>query len=78
MPKCPSPKRELSAWRVMRRRCLAPRFRDFSRYGGAGILICPRWVNSFAQFLKDVGPAPSAEHWLGRREVVRLIDQPRQ
>jgi len=61
-------KREKSAWRVMRRRCLEPKFKDYPRYGGAGILICPQW-QSFAQFLKDVGPAPGPDAWLGRRDT---------
>jgi hypothetical protein len=61
-------KREKAAWRVMRRRCLEVRFKDYARYGGAGIKICPQW-DSFARFIQDVGPAPSPEHWLGRRDT---------
>lgn len=61
-------KREKSAWRVMRRRCLDVKFKDYPRYGGAGIKVCPQW-ETFAQFLKDVGPAPSPTHWLGRRDT---------
>lgn len=62
-------KRELSAWRVMRRRCLDPNFKDWPRYGGSGITICKEWETSFATFLKDLGPAPSPKHWLGRQNV---------
>lgn len=61
-------KREKAAWRVMRRRCLEVKFKDYRRYGGAGIKICPQW-DTFAQFFKDVGPAPSPAHWLGRRDT---------
>lgn len=63
-------KRERSAWYVMRRRCLEPTFKDFNRYGGAGITVCPAWMESFAQFLKDMGPAPTQRHWLGRLKVL--------
>ncbi|MDP1906923.1 MAG: hypothetical protein Q8K85_01385 [Hyphomicrobium sp.] len=63
-------KRERSAWYVMRRRCLEPTFKDFNRYGGAGITVCPAWMESFAQFLEDMGPAPTQTHWLGRLRVL--------
>lgn len=59
-------KRERDAWRVMCDRCLNPAHADYPRYGAVGILICPQWQDSFAQFLKDVGQAPSADAWLGR------------
>ena len=62
-------KREVSAFKVMHRRCLEPKFRDFARYGGAGIKICPQWLRNWPQFLADMGPAPSPTHWLGRRIV---------
>lgn len=61
-------KRERSAWRAMHRRCNEPGHKDYPRYGGAGIGVCQRWA-TFANFLADMGPAPSAEHWLGRLDV---------
>jgi hypothetical protein len=64
-PTSPEHKRALAAWRLMRRRCLEPTFRDFPRYGGAGIQICPQWA-TFDQFLRDVGLPPTATSWLGR------------
>lgn len=70
MPKPPNPyKRELSAWRVMKRRCLDPRHKYWPRYGGVGIRVCPEWTQSFARFLEDMGPAPTQRHWLGRLDV---------
>ena len=62
-------KRERSAFRVMRRRCLEPQFKDFWRYGGAGVSISPRWLHDFAQFMDDMGSAPTGAHWLGRLDV---------
>lgn len=53
----------------MKRRCLEPGFKDWPRYGGAGILIAPQWLASFAQFLADVGLPPTPEHWLGRLDT---------
>lgn len=50
----------------MKTRCLNPRFRDFGNYGGRGILICEKWVNSFAAFVKDMGKKPTARMTLER------------
>lgn len=61
--------RARNAWRVMKRRCLDQNFKDFSRYGGSGIKVCPQWRSNFEQFLKDVGLPPSKEHWLGRLDT---------
>jgi len=36
----------------------------FSNYGG--IKICERWLNSFANFLADMGPKPSSKYSLDR------------
>lgn len=71
MKNSPERKRARDAWRVMKRRCLEPGFRDFQRYGGAGIRICPQWLASFDQFLADVGPPPSPEHWLARKDTAK-------
>ena len=49
----------------MHYRCSNPKARDYPRYGGAGITVCPQW-QSFDQFIKDMGPAPSSDSWLGR------------
>lgn len=76
MPKKPKPplasealiKRARSAWYAMRKRCLNPRSPAWGRYGGAGITICPQWA-TFDQFLKDMGQPPTADHWLGRKDV---------
>ncbi len=62
-------KRERSAWSVMIKRCENPRHKDFTRYGGKGIKVCRQWVESFEQFLADMGPAPTQTHWLGRLDV---------
>ena len=71
MKKCQSPvfKRAKSAWRVMHRRCTQPKFKDFPRYGGAGVKICPQW-STFQHFLQDMGLPPTSKHWLGRLDVL--------
>lgn len=48
-------------WQAMKDRCLNPRNSRYRHYGGRGITVCPQWVNSFEQFLADVGEKPSPE-----------------
>lgn len=56
---------EYRAWLSMKGRC-----RDKGRpsYGGRGIKVCDRWLNSFQNFLQDVGPKPSSLHTLDRKD----------
>lgn len=59
---------EYTVWADMRRRCLNTTRKDYARYGGRGITICDRWIDSFANFLADMGPRPSPEHSIERRD----------
>jgi len=43
----------------MKMRCLNPNNPGFSQYGGRGITICDRWVDSFQNFLEDMGERPT-------------------
>lgn len=54
-----------NSWHSMRKRCLQPKNKNFSTYGGRGILICKRWMN-FENFLADMGYPPSGRHSLDR------------
>lgn len=42
----------------MKYRCFNKRSKDYKDYGGRGITICPRWLNSFENFLEDMGLKP--------------------
>jgi hypothetical protein len=52
----------------MKKRCLDRDYRRFDRYGGRGITVCPEWIDSFESFLSDMGPRPSPDHSLDRRD----------
>lgn len=57
---------EYRIWQGIRMRCLNPNVKNYNRYGGAGITICDRWVNSFENFYADMGGRPSKTHSVDR------------
>jgi hypothetical protein len=50
--------REYTTWASMKQRCLNPKHNKYPIYGGRGITICERWINSFKNFYKDMGDRP--------------------
>jgi len=59
---------EYAAWTRMKRRCYNPKQDHYDRYGGRGIAVCARWLNSFENFLADMGPRPSPKHSIERKD----------
>jgi hypothetical protein len=55
---CTSTK-EFKVWAAMKSRCFNPNTRSYKAYGGRGITVDPAWVNSFEQFLSDMGLCPT-------------------
>ena len=47
-----------SVWFGMKGRCLNPNNQAFEYYGGRGITVCDRWLESFQNFLDDMGEPP--------------------
>ena len=45
-------------WRNMVRRCTDPSNKDFKNYGARGVTVCDRWLESFDDFLADMGEKP--------------------
>jgi len=57
---------EYSAWESMIARCTKPNVRMYPHYGGRGIAVCERWMESFENFIADMGDRPSGKHSLDR------------
>lgn len=47
-----------SSWHNMLQRCANPNNPKWADYGGRGITVCERWLNSFTNFLADMGEPP--------------------
>lgn len=50
---------EYRAWENMKQRCYNPRGVRAKRYYQRGIIVCDRWLESFDNFIKDVGLRPN-------------------
>lgn len=53
-------------WLGMKERCLNLNHPSYGYYGGRGVSICDRWVDSFEAFLADMGECPDdPSDWVG-------------
>lgn len=57
---------EYTIWNSMKTRCLNSKNKAYKNYGGRGITICKRWINSFINFRQDMGLRPGPEYSLDR------------
>ena len=51
---------EYQSWKAMTQRCTNPKNEAWRNYGGRGITVCDRWLNSFVAFVQDMGRKPDA------------------
>jgi len=58
---------EYNIWQGMIQRCNNIKNPDYLRYGGRSVAVCSEW-SSFEQFYKDMGPRPSKDHTLDRKD----------
>jgi hypothetical protein len=49
------------SWHAMKQRCRDPNDTSYDRYGGRGITVCERWINSFENFKADMGERPKGK-----------------
>lgn len=59
---------DYSVFQGMKKRCYDKSKKEFSNYGGRGICICSGWKKSFKAFISDMGPRPSKEHSIDRKD----------
>ena len=45
-------------WQGMKERCSYKKHISYKNYGGRGITVCDRWLESFENFLNDMGERP--------------------
>lgn len=60
---------EYRAWCSIKRRCYNPRAAQYKDYGGRGITVCDRWLNSFESFLADMGLRPADNYSIERIKI---------
>jgi hypothetical protein len=53
-----------NSWRAMIRRCTVPTDKDYPRWGGQGVTVCPEW-RDYAKFVADMGE-PEGKQTLDR------------
>lgn len=53
-------------WYSMVARCQNPRAQSYHNYGGRGITVCDRWLESFENFYADMGDRPTPGHSIDR------------
>lgn len=58
--------RVYNIWIGMKQRCNNPNYAPFNGYGARGIKVCDRWLESFENFLADIGEPPTAKHSIDR------------
>lgn len=56
-------------WINMKLRCYDDKEVGYRYYGGRGIAVCKRWLESFENFLADMGQPPTAAHTLDRKDT---------
>ena len=60
---------EYGIWQMMQTRCYDEKHVSYKDYGGRGIRVCVRWLESFENFLEDMGPRPTPTHTIDRKDV---------
>jgi len=60
---------EYKSWQMMLYRCYNEKGKDYQDYGGRGIIVCDRWLESFENFLEDMGLKPGPKYSVERKDT---------
>lgn len=58
-----------SHWKAMLTRCYSKNSSAYKDYGGRGIKVCDRWLESAWNFYEDMGDKPTPKHSIDRIDV---------
>ena len=56
-----SKSKEYIIWTGMKFRCYNKKCKEYHNYGGRGIKVCERWLESFQNFYEDMGRKPTVD-----------------
>jgi hypothetical protein len=59
---------EYKSWESMIGRCTNIKATGFEKYGGRGITVCDRWLESFENFIDDMGNKPFESYSIERKD----------
>lgn len=57
-----------NSWKTMIHCCTNPKYHHYPVYGGRGIGVSKVWLESFDQFVLDMGQRPTPKHVLDRKD----------
>ena len=60
---------EYWSWKAMIQRCTNPNNISYKDYGGRGIIVCDKWIESFKSFIEDMGLKPEPSFTIERVDV---------
>lgn len=60
---------EYRIWIHIKNNCNNLKSKQYKNYGGKGIVVCDRWLNSYENFLNDVGRKPDPKYRLERIDI---------
>lgn len=59
---------EYGVWIDIKSRCYNKNVECYENYGGRGITVCDSWLNSFDNFIRDMGKRPNSKYEIDRKD----------